>query len=52
MSKHYNKVIIIDLLDAVDTILVFTKNLSFSEFLNDRKTRDATYEILKLWAKR
>jgi len=42
MSKHYNKVIIIDLLDAVDAILDYTNDLGFEEFLLDRKTRDAT----------
>jgi len=48
MSKHYNKVIIIDLLDAVETILNFTSGLNFADFLADRKTRDATYRNIEV----
>jgi len=48
MSKHYDNVIIVDLIDAVDAILEFTNNLGFEEFLSDRKTRDATYRNIEV----
>src|ERR1035437_2244869 len=48
MSKHYNEVIIIDLIDAIDAILVFTKGMAFDNFLADRKTRDATYRNIEV----
>jgi len=43
MFKKISKVILKDLIDAADAILVFTKEMDYAQFLNDRKTRDAVY---------
>lgn len=43
MSKRYPKVILIDLIDALDAILDFTSDIDYEQFLDDRKTRDAVY---------
>ena len=48
MSKHYNQVIIIDLIDAIQAILDYTKGMDFDHFLADRKTRDATYRNIEV----
>ena len=48
MSKHYNKVIIIDLIDAIDAILDYTNDIDFDAYLTDRKTRDATYRNIEV----
>jgi uncharacterized protein with HEPN domain len=48
MSKHYNPIIIIDLLDAADAIPDYTNGLVFEDFLADRKTRDATYRNIEV----
>jgi len=48
MSKHLPKVVLIDLLDAIDTVLLYTADIEFETYLADRKTRDATYRNIEV----
>lgn len=43
MSKYSPKVLIIDMVDAINAILEFTNGISYDDFMIDRKTRDAVY---------
>src|SRR5580693_3330421 len=48
MSEHLPKICIIDALDAIETILEFSKEIDFDTYMNDRKTRDAIYRNIEV----
>ncbi len=48
MSERIPEILLADMLDAVQTIFEFTANLSFEQFVNDRKTRDAVTRNLQV----
>ena len=48
MSEHFPKICIIDALDAIETILEFSKNIDFDTYMNNRKTRDAIYRNIEV----
>ena len=48
MSEHLPKICVIDLLDALDAILEFSKDMEFEAYLKDRKTRDAIYRNVEV----
>jgi uncharacterized protein with HEPN domain len=43
MSKRLPKVILIDMLDAIEHLMEYVQGISFEEYLNDRRLRDAIY---------
>jgi uncharacterized protein with HEPN domain len=47
MSERDPNLLLTDMLDAVNTIFEFTESMSFEEFVDDRKTRDASLGICK-----
>lgn len=48
MSMHSPRVLLIDMLDALDAILLFSEGMEFEDFLNDRRTRDAIYRNIEV----
>jgi uncharacterized protein with HEPN domain len=48
MSERDPNLLLTDMLDAVNTIFEFTESMSFEEFVNDRKTRDASLRNLQI----
>lgn len=48
MSEHISSILFADMLDSVSTIFEFTKHLSYEEFLEDRKTKDAVIRNLQV----
>jgi len=43
MSDHGPKILLIDMLDAIDAISGFVEGLDYDRYVNDRRTRDAVY---------
>jgi len=48
MSDHNPRVLIIDMLDAIDAIIAFSQGYTYDQYLADRKTRDAIYRNLEV----
>ena len=48
MSERVPKLLLQDMLDSVETILDFTKGMTFENFVEDRKTRDACLRNLQI----
>jgi len=48
MSAHSPRVLLIDMLDAVDAILEFSEGMGYDDFLTDRRTRDAIYRNIEV----
>ena len=46
MSKRDSRVLVFDMLEAVESILNYTTDLSFDSYLEDRKTQDAVLRNL------
>jgi len=48
MSDHNPKILLLDMLDAINAILVYSKEIDYSDYLEDRKTRDAIYRNIMI----
>lgn len=46
MSDHKPVFILMDMLDAIEAVIAFSENMSYEQYLSDRKTRDASIETL------
>jgi uncharacterized protein with HEPN domain len=48
MSDHDPRVLLIDMVDAMDAITEFSAGMSYQNYLADRKTRDAIYRNIEV----
>lgn len=48
MSKRIVHVILEDILECVGKMLIYTEGMSFTDFLNDSRTREAVYRNLEV----
>ena len=43
MSDHKPVFILMDMLEAIEAVIAYSENMSYEQYLPDRKTRDAIY---------
>lgn len=48
MSDHSPRVLLIDMVDAIDAILEFSEGMGYEDYMADRKTRDAIYRNIEV----
>ncbi|MCF0042461.1 HepT-like ribonuclease domain-containing protein [Dyadobacter fanqingshengii] len=48
MSERAPSILFLDMLDSVETVLDYTSGMSFDNFMNDRKTRDAVIRNIQV----
>jgi uncharacterized protein with HEPN domain len=48
MSAHSPRVLLIDMLDAMEAILQFSEGMGYDDYLSDRRTRDAIYRNIEV----
>ncbi len=48
MSDHEPRILIIDMVDAIDAIMEFSSGMSYQDYLADRRTRDAIYRNIEV----
>ena len=52
MSKREPSLLVCDMIESAESILSFTAGMTYEQFLEDKKTRDAVVRNLKSLAKR
>jgi uncharacterized protein with HEPN domain len=48
MSKKAPELLLLDMLDSIESIKSFTKGMSYDQFVEDKKTRDAVLRNLEV----
>ena len=48
MSKRISKLLLEDILEAIEAVQIYTHGLSFAAFIQDRKTKDAVVRNLEI----